>query len=50
MLSEISQIEKDMYYIISLIGETFFFLKVQQTHEYYRKKQTHRYREHTSGF
>ena len=47
MKSEIVQVEKDIYRIISLTGEIF---KKKKTSEYYRKKQTHRYREHTSGY
>ena len=41
LLSEVSQTEKDKYYMISLICR---ILKIQQTSEYNNKTQTHRYR------
>ena len=47
LLSEISQTEKDYYYMIILICRIW---KVQQTSQYNKKKQTHRYREQTSGY
>ena len=47
MLSEISQTYKDKYCMISLICGIY---KIQQTSEYNKKKQTHTYREQTSGY
>ena len=47
MLCEISQTEKVKYCMISLICE---ILKIQQTSEYNKTRQTHRYREQTSGY
>ena len=47
MLSETSQTEKDKYCMISPISG---IQKIQQTSEYNKKKQTHRYREPTSGY
>ena len=48
MISEISQKEKDKYYMVSLICR---IIKVKQDTEYNnKKKQSHRYREQTSSY
>ena len=47
MLSEISQIEKDKYCMISLICGIYKYNKVVNIT---KKKQTHRYREQTRGY
>lgn len=46
MLSEISQ-KKDKYCMISFLCG---ILKIQQSSEYNRKKQTHAYREQSNGY
>ena len=45
MLSELSQTEKDKYYMISHVKS-----KIQQISECNRKRNRHRYREQTSGY
>ena len=47
ILSETSQTEKDKYCMISLICG---IKEMQQTSEYNKKEQTHRYREQTAGY
>ena len=47
MLSEISQTEKDKYCMISLIMES---KKYSQLMNRTKKKETHRYKEQTSGY
>ena len=48
MISEISQKEKDKYYMVSLICR---IIKVKHDTEYdNKKKQSHRYREQTSVY
>ena len=48
MISEISQKEKDKYYMVSLICR---IIKVKHDTEYdNKKKQSHRYREQTSSY
>ena len=48
ILSEISQTEKDKYYIIWLVCG--IFLKMMQMNLYTKQKQTHRYSKQTYGY